>query len=122
MEEIENKYDEWRHIEKDLLAVSYTNGKVEIYDIELQDLSKTITIEKDANLFQLSNLSQCDLLDAGQRGDDYLILVQLASNELNGTVLFALDSSLTLERRAHYAMDKNPWGLIVAQELVPRRT
>ena len=32
--EIANKYDEWRNIDKDLLAVAYTNGKVNIYDIE----------------------------------------------------------------------------------------
>ena len=68
--------------------------------------------------FQLSNLTQCELLDAGQKGTDFLILVQLASNEINGTVLFALDNELNLELIAHYAMDKNPWGLIVAQEIL----
>jgi hypothetical protein len=32
--EIQNRFDEWRDIDKDLLAVTYGNGKLSLFDIQ----------------------------------------------------------------------------------------
>ena len=32
--EIQNRFDEWRDIDKDLLAVTYSNGKLSLFDIQ----------------------------------------------------------------------------------------
>ena len=67
-----------------------------------------------------ANVTQCELLDAKQIGSDFLVLVQLASDVMSGTVLFVVSGELELEIKACYEMNRNHWGLIVAQEITGR--